>query len=224
MSRELADLALDAAKSKGASYTDVRIQRTRQEALFSREDKLQNTTSTDNNGIGIRVLVDGTWGFAATCRMDKDSVARAAAEAVAIARANRPSQAQPVELVVGPEDSRHLADAHPEGPLPRPDLGEGRPAPLDERRGDEGRGRLHQLLRLLRAGGQDLRLQRGELHHPAPHPGVADVLRHRGRQVERPLPEPRRARHPGRRRLGVRREPTPSSRRPSSPPNRPGRS
>jgi TldD protein len=103
VSRELADLALDAAKSKGASYADVRIQRTRQEALFSREDKLQNTTSTDNNGIGVRVLVDGTWGFAATCRMDRDSVARAAAEAVAIARANRPSQARPVELVAAPK-------------------------------------------------------------------------------------------------------------------------
>jgi TldD protein len=103
VSRELADLALDAAKSKGAAYADVRIQRTRQEALFSREDKLQNTTSTDNNGVGVRVLVDGTWGFAATCRMDRDSVARAAAEAVAIARANRPSQTEPVVLVAAPK-------------------------------------------------------------------------------------------------------------------------
>src|SRR5262249_31010992 len=100
--KELADVALDAAKGKGASYADIRINRYRRQFIFSREDRIENTVSLDALGFGLRVLVDGVWGFAAASRVDKDTVARMAATAAATARANKVLQKEPVVLVPVP--------------------------------------------------------------------------------------------------------------------------
>src|SRR5689334_19891636 len=76
--RKLADVALNAARSKGASYTDVRIGRYLNQFVVTREDKVQNIVNTESYGLGIRVVANGAWGFAAVDRFDNDSVARAA--------------------------------------------------------------------------------------------------------------------------------------------------
>ena len=96
--KELADVALDAARSKGAQYADIRINRYRRQFIFSREDRIQNTVDNEDYGFGVRVLVDGTWGFAAGCVVSRDDIARIAEQAVAIAKANRSMQAVPVRL------------------------------------------------------------------------------------------------------------------------------
>jgi TldD protein len=90
--------ALDAAKAAGASYTDARIARQRFNSIQTRERQIQDVQDSDTIGCGIRALVDGCWGFAATPRLTKDGVARAAREAVAVAKANRVARKQPVEL------------------------------------------------------------------------------------------------------------------------------
>jgi TldD protein len=76
--RELMAEALNAAKSAGAGYSDVRIGRQRQNFVFTREQQIQNVVDTDSMGCGVRALVDGTWGFAATRLLTKDGVAAAA--------------------------------------------------------------------------------------------------------------------------------------------------
>ncbi|NLR62987.1 TldD/PmbA family protein [Chitinophaga varians] len=96
--KELADVALNAARSKGATYTDVRIGRYLNQFVITREDKVENVVNTESYGIGIRVLANGSWGFASTDQMDKDSIARAAATAVAIARENARLLTTPVQL------------------------------------------------------------------------------------------------------------------------------
>jgi TldD protein len=96
--KRLADVALNAAKSGGASYCDVRIGRYMRQFVITREDKVQNVVNTESSGVGIRVLANGTWGFAATSDMSPDSVAKAAREALAIAKANSKIQGKPVEL------------------------------------------------------------------------------------------------------------------------------
>jgi TldD protein len=96
--RELMMTALDAARSGGASYADVRIGRYRSSTLSTREQQIVNTSDTDSAGAGVRALVDGTWGFAATSRLTKDGVAVAAREAVVIAKANRIARDAPVQL------------------------------------------------------------------------------------------------------------------------------
>jgi TldD protein len=96
--KALADAALEAARGKGATYADVRIGRYLNPFLITREDKVENTVNTESYGAGVRVIADGTWGFAATSDVNRESVARAAERAVAIAKANAKIQDEPVVL------------------------------------------------------------------------------------------------------------------------------
>jgi TldD protein len=96
--KALANAALQAARSKGASYADVRIARYLQQAIATRENKVQGISNNESYGIGIRVIVNGTWGFAATNNVTKEGIAKCAAQAVAIARANARLQREPVRL------------------------------------------------------------------------------------------------------------------------------
>lgn len=96
--KQLANIALDTAKARGATYADVRIARQLNQFINGRETKIQNITNTESFGVGIRVIADGTWGFAATQDVTADGVKRAAERAVAIAKANARLQTEPVQL------------------------------------------------------------------------------------------------------------------------------
>jgi len=96
--KTLADAALNAATAKGATYADVRIGRYLNQFVITREDKVQNIVDTESYGVGVRVLADGAWGFAATSDVSKDSIAAAAVQAVAIAKANAGLQIERVQL------------------------------------------------------------------------------------------------------------------------------
>lgn len=98
LKRSLADAALAAARTAGASYCDVRIGRYLNQFVVTREDKVQNVVNTESTGVGVRVLAEGTWGFAASNDLSATSVARAAQKAVAIAKANSRLTRTPVEL------------------------------------------------------------------------------------------------------------------------------
>jgi len=101
--KELLLEAIQAAKQAGASFADARISRFMQNFVFTREQQIQNTVDTETFGCGVRALVDGTWGFAATQKMTKEGVAKAAKTAVAIAKANRIARDTAITLV--PTDS-----------------------------------------------------------------------------------------------------------------------
>jgi TldD protein len=96
--KQLADAALNAATKAGASYADVRIGRYLNQAIITREDKVQNVVSTESYGAGVRVIAGGAWGFMAVDQLTPESIARAATAAVAIARANARLQTEPVTL------------------------------------------------------------------------------------------------------------------------------
>ncbi len=98
LKKQLADVALNAARSKGATYTDVRIGRYLNQFVVTREDKVQNIVNTESYGMGIRVIANGSWGFAAIDKMDKDNIAKAAEQAVAIAKENSRLLTEPVRL------------------------------------------------------------------------------------------------------------------------------
>ena len=96
--KRLADTALSAARSAGATYCDVRIGRYLRQFLSTRESQVENVVNSESSGIGIRVIANGTWGFAASSRLDADSVADAARQAVQIAKANSRLTSEPVHL------------------------------------------------------------------------------------------------------------------------------
>ena len=94
--------AINAAKMAGATYADVRVSRQRQNFVFTREQQIQNVVDTDTLGVGVRALVDGTWGFAATRALTPDGAAAAAREAVGIAKASRLARDRAVEWLPSP--------------------------------------------------------------------------------------------------------------------------
>jgi TldD protein len=96
--RELAMLALDAAKSAGANYADARISRNNVRSIATREMRVLGLGDNETFGIGVRVLVGGSWGFAATSDLTRDEVIRVARQAVVQAKANRVAQRRPVTL------------------------------------------------------------------------------------------------------------------------------
>jgi len=96
--RSLADVALNAAKSGGATYADVRIGRYLNQFVITRENRVQAIANTESFGVGIRVIANGSWGFAATNDVTPDGVAKTAAKAVAVAKANAKIITEPVQL------------------------------------------------------------------------------------------------------------------------------
>ena len=96
--KKMATVALNAATKNGASYCDVRIGRYLRQFVITREDRVENVVNTESMGTGIRVIVNGTWGFAATSDFSEDGIAKAAVQATQIAKANSKFQTEPVQL------------------------------------------------------------------------------------------------------------------------------
>src|SRR5918994_4792325 len=88
---EVADAALARASQLGSSYADIRINRYRRESIATREQQVQNVSRSMSYGFGLRVLVNGAWGFAAANRVEPAAARGAAEQAVAIARAHAAS-------------------------------------------------------------------------------------------------------------------------------------
>jgi TldD protein len=108
---KLAAFALEMARKEGASYADVRINRYRSQFITFRTQndratrrpvEVPGVSDSESFGFGVRVLAEGTWGFASSYDVSKDAIARAAAQAVEIARANAPLRRQPVQLAPTP--------------------------------------------------------------------------------------------------------------------------
>jgi TldD protein len=96
--KSLADAALATARKGGASYADIRINRYRNQFIFTRDRRVQNIVDTEDYGFGVRVLVDGTWGFASSSNVAADEIAATARQALEIARANKSVNSDPVQL------------------------------------------------------------------------------------------------------------------------------
>lgn len=96
--------ALGAATKAGASYADVRIVRHRTERLSTREDRIEGISSSEEYGIGVRVIAKGAWGFAAAPAVTTAEAERVARDAVAIAKANAALMKRPVTLAPVPEN------------------------------------------------------------------------------------------------------------------------
>jgi len=93
--------ALEAAKRSGASYADVRVVRRRVEAIATREEHVTGVSYFDSYGLGVRVIVNGAWGFAAVSDVTPAAAQRAASEAVGVG-AGGEAGAHRFERVLGP--------------------------------------------------------------------------------------------------------------------------
>ena len=100
--KDLARHALDTAAARGASYADVRAIEWKREDLAVKNGEVGGLDLSDSDGIGVRVLSGGAWGFSATDDLTKEGVSRCAAEAVAIAKASASLEHEDVRLAPEP--------------------------------------------------------------------------------------------------------------------------
>ncbi|MFI6430914.1 TldD/PmbA family protein [Rhodococcus oryzae] len=100
--RALADAALSAARTAGASHADLRVHRLLTQSIRLRDGAVQSAVDGAELGVAVRVVVDGTWGFASHAELTPDAAARTAAQAVEVARALRALNRERVELAPEP--------------------------------------------------------------------------------------------------------------------------
>jgi TldD protein len=98
----LADAALAAATAGGASYADLRIHRINNEIVQLRDGELETAVTTREVGLAVRVIVDGTWGFASHAELSVDVAADTARRAVQVARTLGALNAERIELAAEP--------------------------------------------------------------------------------------------------------------------------
>src|SRR5262245_40165179 len=85
--RELCEEAVAAALGAGASYADARVVVRRSQVVGTRNRRVERLDDSETQGIGVRVLVDGAWGFAGERQLDTGGAQEAARKAVAFAKA-----------------------------------------------------------------------------------------------------------------------------------------
>jgi TldD protein len=98
----LADAALTAAVAAGASYADLRIHRITTEMVVLRDGELQTAAVDREVGLAVRVIVDGTWGFASHADLTPTVAAETARRAVRVATTLAPLNAERIELAPEP--------------------------------------------------------------------------------------------------------------------------
>ena len=97
--RQIADWALNVCQTRGVQHADLRVVDDRQRGLATKNGKVGNASDSETLGVGIRVLADGAWGFAATEDLTRSGVETAAVRAVDIARSSARVKQHDVRLV-----------------------------------------------------------------------------------------------------------------------------
>ena len=100
--RQLADAALQRAADLGAEYADFRAERVRGQQIGLSDGNVETLYDTDDLGLAVRVVVEGTWGFAAAVDLTPEAAARAAASAVDVARVAAAVNTERIELAPEP--------------------------------------------------------------------------------------------------------------------------
>ncbi|MGC2799794.1 MAG: TldD/PmbA family protein [Mycobacterium sp.] len=99
---ELADAALSAATAAGASHADLRIHRLVNEIILLRDGELETAVLNREIGLAVRVIVDGTWGFASHAELSPEVAADTARRAVSVATTLAALNTDRVELAPEP--------------------------------------------------------------------------------------------------------------------------
>jgi TldD protein len=100
--RRLADTALQRARELGVEHADFRLERLRSQSIALHDGRLEGSEDAEGSGFAVRVVHDGTWGFASGVDLTPEAAARVAELAVDVARVSRPVNAERVELADEP--------------------------------------------------------------------------------------------------------------------------
>ena len=95
---DLARRAMETALSSGATYADIRIVEINNQNISSRNGKIRNVSIGKNKGFGVRVLIDGAWGFSSSCDISPNTIEKVTLEAAKIAKASARLKKKDVRL------------------------------------------------------------------------------------------------------------------------------
>ncbi|MCF6734749.1 TldD/PmbA family protein [Blastococcus sp. KM273129] len=98
----LTDAALTRALDLGCSHADLRVERIRTQTINLRDARPEAFTDGEDLGLAVRVVFEGTWGFAAGVVLTAAEAVRLAEEAVAVARVAAALNSDRVELAPEP--------------------------------------------------------------------------------------------------------------------------
>jgi len=100
--RRLADAALQRCRELGVDHADFRLERLRDQHISLRDGRLEGSGDSEETGIAVRVVYEGTWGFAAGVDLTPEAAVRVAELAVDVAKVSRPVNTERVELADEP--------------------------------------------------------------------------------------------------------------------------
>ncbi|WP_433192123.1 TldD/PmbA family protein [Nocardia sp. CA-107356] len=117
----LADAALSAARAAGAQHADLRVHRLVTQSIRLRDGRVEAITNATDLGFAVRVIVDGTWGFASHAALTADTAVEVARRAVTVATTLRALNRERVELADEPRyDNVHWVSAYDVDPFAVP--------------------------------------------------------------------------------------------------------
>ncbi|MFO7897949.1 MAG: TldD/PmbA family protein [Planctomycetota bacterium] len=117
---ELVERAVGAGTGAGASHVEARIVTSTNESYEVRNGAPVAAIRSASEGLGVRAVVDGAWGFAAVQDLSPDGAERAAARAVEIGRASATARKAPVELADAPKVEGSYVTPHETDPVAVP--------------------------------------------------------------------------------------------------------
>src|SRR5690348_15146711 len=94
----LTDAALTRAVDLGCDHADIRVERIRTQTITLRDARLEALADGEDLGLAVRVIHEGTWGFAAGVVLTAAEAVRLAEQAVDVARVSAAVQSDPVAL------------------------------------------------------------------------------------------------------------------------------
>jgi len=97
-----AQLALDAASVPGVTYADARAVAIRNRSLTTKNGRVGNASESESQGIAVRVIVEGAWGFAASADLSCAALDAVARRAIEIAKASARVKREDVRLAPEP--------------------------------------------------------------------------------------------------------------------------
>jgi TldD protein len=100
--QKLADAALQRARDFHAEHADFRLERLRSQILVLRDGSLVDASEAEELGFGVRVIIDGAWGFAAGSALTTDDVVRVTEQAVRIAMMAKPLAVERIAMADEP--------------------------------------------------------------------------------------------------------------------------
>jgi TldD protein len=100
--RPMADAALQRVRELGAEHADFRLERIRNQNLVLRDGRVDSASNGQDVGFAVRVVQDGTWGFAAGVDLTPEAAVAVAEQAVEVAKVSRAVNSEPIELADEP--------------------------------------------------------------------------------------------------------------------------